>query len=591
MRRLLKYLKPYILPIILAVGLLFIQANADLALPDYLSRIVNNGIQQNGVENAVPEALRQSTLDKLILFTGDDTDLVLDSYQLIEPDNPQAEDLLETYPILAEETIYLLEDLDREQEEQLNTVLGKAFVAVSGIEQMIADPSATPPLGDGISFDPAQIPEGMDVFELIRSLPDAMRGPLTDRLDESFQSLGDAMVIQMAVGAVKLEYEALGMDSAAIQQSYILRTGGTMLLISLLGGVTTIAVSYLGSRTAAGAARDIRRDVFKKVESFTSAEFNKFSTASLITRSTNDVTQVQNVIFMFMRIVLYAPILGVGGVIRAMEKSTTMWWLIALAVVALLGLIIAVFTVAVPKFRIMQDLIDRINLVTRENLSGMMVIRAFNKQDDELVRFDKANRDLTDTGLFVTRVMVTLMPLMMLIMNGLSLGIIWVGAQQVADSAIQVGDMMAFMQYAMQIVMAFLMMSMMFIFLPRAAVSGARIADVLETEIEIQDPDSPKEFPKEFKGEIEFRSVSFRYPEAEDEVLQDINFTAEPGKTTAFIGSTGCGKSTVINLIPRFYDVSRGEILLDGVDIREVRQADLRDRIGFVPKMGKSHHP
>jgi ATP-binding cassette subfamily B protein len=586
MRRLLKYLKPYILPIILAVGLLFIQANADLALPDYLSRIVNNGIQQNGVENAVPEALRQSTLDKLILFTGDDTDLVLDSYQLIEPDNPQAEDLLETYPILAEETIYLLEDLDREQEEQLNTVLGKAFVAVSGIEQMIADPSATPPLGDGISFDPAQIPEGMDVFELIRSLPDAMRGPLTDRLDESFQSLGDAMVIQMAVGAVKLEYEALGMDSAAIQQSYILRTGGTMLLISLLGGVTTIAVSYLGSRTAAGAARDIRRDVFKKVESFTSAEFNKFSTASLITRSTNDVTQVQNVIFMFMRIVLYAPILGVGGVIRAMEKSTTMWWLIALAVVALLGLIIAVFTVAVPKFRIMQDLIDRINLVTRENLSGMMVIRAFNKQDDELVRFDKANRDLTDTGLFVTRVMVTLMPLMMLIMNGLSLGIIWVGAQQVADSAIQVGDMMAFMQYAMQIVMAFLMMSMMFIFLPRAAVSGARIADVLETEIEIQDPDSPKEFPKEFKGEIEFRSVSFRYPEAEDEVLQDINFTAEPGKTTAFIGSTGCGKSTVINLIPRFYDVSRGEILLDGVDIREVRQADLRDRIGFVPQKG-----
>jgi ATP-binding cassette subfamily B protein len=586
MRRLLKYLKPYTLPIILAVVLLFIQANADLALPDYLSRIVNNGIQQNGVENAVPAALRESTLDKLILFTGDETDLVLESYELIETDDPRAEDLLETYPILAEEAIYMLVDVDKELEEQLNTVLGKAFVAVSGIEQMISDPSAAPPLGDGISFDPAQIPEGMDVFDLIGSLPEAMRRPLADRLEEGFQSLGDAMVIQMAVGAVRAEYEALGIDPGAIQQSYILKTGGTMLLISLLGGVTTVAVSYLGSRTAAGAARDIRRDVFKKVESFTSAEFNKFSTASLITRSTNDVTQVQQVIFMFMRIVLYAPILGVGGVIRAMEKSTTMWWLIALAVVALLGLIIAVFTIAVPKFRIMQDLIDRINLVTRENLSGMMVIRAFNKQDDELVRFDGANRDLTDTGLFVTRVMVTLMPLMMLIMNGLSLGIIWVGAQQVADSAIQVGDMMAFMQYAMQIVMAFLMMSMMFIFLPRAAVSGARIADVLETEIEIQDPDSPKEFPKEFKGQIEFRNVSFRYPEAEDEVLRDINFTAQPGQTTAFIGSTGCGKSTVINLIPRFYDVSRGEILLDGVDIREVRQADLRDRIGFVPQQG-----
>jgi ATP-binding cassette subfamily B protein len=359
-----------------------------------------------------------------------------------------------------------------------------------------------------------------------------------------------------------------------------------MLLISLLGGVTTIAVSFLGSRTAAGVARDIRKAVFKKVESFTSAEFNKFSTASLITRSTNDVTQVQQVIFMFIRIVLYAPILGVGGVIRAVEKSTTMWWLIAIAVAALLVMIFVVFMVAVPKFRIMQDLIDRLNLVTRENLSGMMVIRAFNKQDDELVRFDGANRDLTDTSLFVTRVMVTLMPLMMLIMNGLSLGIIWVGAQQVAESALQVGDMMAFMQYAMQIVMAFLMLSMMFIFLPRAAVSGDRIADVLETDVLIQDPDSPREFPEDFKGEIEFRNVSFRYPDAEDDVLQDINFTALPGQTTAFIGSTGCGKSTVINLIPRFYDVSRGEILLDGVDIKEVRQTDLRDRIGFVPQKG-----
>ena len=421
---------------------------------------------------------------------------------------------------------------------------------------------------------------------MLGALPEAVRSGIATRVQDTFASLGDTMVTQMAVGAVKAEYEALGMDAAEIQRSYILKTGGTMLLISLLGGVTTIAVSYFGSRTAAGAARDIRRDVFKKVESFTSAEFNKFSTASLITRSTNDVTQVQQLIFMSMRIVLYAPILGVGGVIRAMEKSTTMWWLIAIAVVALLGMIFVVFKIAVPKFKIMQDLIDRLNLVTRENLSGMMVIRAFNKQDNELVRFDKANRDLTDTGLFVTRVMVTMMPLMMLIMNGLTLGIIWVGAHQVAESAIQVGDMMAFMQYAMQIVMAFLMMSMMFIFLPRAAVSGERIADVLETEVAIKDPPSPKDFPEDFKGKIEFRGVSFRYPDAEDEVLQDINFTALSGQTTAFIGSTGCGKSTVINLIPRFYDISQGEILLDGLDIREVRQTDLRDRIGFVPQQG-----
>ncbi|MCK5794050.1 MAG: ABC transporter ATP-binding protein, partial [Anaerolineales bacterium] len=347
-----------------------------------------------------------------------------------------------------------------------------------------------------------------------------------------------------------------------------------------------VSVGYLASKTAAGAARDVRKAVFKKVESFTSAEFSKFSTASLITRSTNDVTQVQTVIFMFMRMVLFAPILGVGGVIKAIDKSASMWWLIGLAVLLLVGMIVVVFSIAVPKFKLMQELIDRLNLVTRENLSGMMVIRAFNKQDDELVRFDKANRDLTDTGLFVARVMVIMMPVMMLIMNGLSLAIIWVGAHQIAESAMQVGDMMAFMQYAMQIVMAFLMMSMMFIFLPRAAVSGARIADVLDTEVEIQDPEKPKPFPVPFRGEIEFKDVSFHYPDAEDDVIQDINFTARPGETTAFIGSTGCGKSTVINLIPRFYDVTQGSILLDGVDIREVGQSDLRDRIGYVPQKG-----
>jgi ATP-binding cassette subfamily B protein len=587
MRRLLKYLKPYLILIVLAVGLLFVQANAELALPDYLSRIVNNGIQQNGVENAVAMAFRQDTLNRLVLFMNpDDGRIIIDSYRLIKPDTPEAVDLAEVYPLLEEESIYILTDVDPEKEEQLDGILGKSLLAYSGLQQLLEDPSALALLAERLDIDPALIPPGTDIFQVLENLPASTRQALASRMEDTFASLGESMIAQMAVGVVKEEYEALGMDAGQIQQNYILRTGGTMLLISLLGGVTTIAVSFLGSRTAAGVARDIRKAVFKKVESFTSAEFNKFSTASLITRSTNDVTQVQQVIFMFIRIVLYAPILGVGGVIRAVEKSTTMWWLIAIAVAALLVMIFVVFMVAVPKFRIMQDLIDRLNLVTRENLSGMMVIRAFNKQDDELVRFDGANRDLTDTSLFVTRVMVTLMPLMMLIMNGLSLGIIWVGAQQVAESALQVGDMMAFMQYAMQIVMAFLMLSMMFIFLPRAAVSGDRIADVLETDVLIQDPDSPREFPEDFKGEIEFRNVSFRYPDAEDDVLQDINFTALPGQTTAFIGSTGCGKSTVINLIPRFYDVSRGEILLDGVDIKEVRQTDLRDRIGFVPQKG-----
>jgi ATP-binding cassette subfamily B multidrug efflux pump len=587
MRRLLKYLKPYTLLIIISTTFLFIQANANLALPDYLSRIVNNGIQQNGVENAVPMAIRQTEMDKLLIFIdSDDADLVLEAYRLIKPGTTDADNYIEDYPILSDEAIYILDDIDQSQTDTLNLVLGKALVAVSGIQQMVDDPSAATMLGDGFTFDPSGIPPGMDIFQALGMMPEAQRAELTGKMAEVFTSLGDSMVNQMAVGAVKTEYEALGMDSGAIQRNYILRTGGTMLIISLIGGISTIATGYFSSKTAAGAAREIRKDVFKKVESFTSAEFNKFSTASLITRSTNDITQVQTVIFMMMRMVLFAPILGIGGIIRAIEKGASMWWLIALAVSTLIILIIVVFMVAVPKFKIMQDLIDRLNLVTRENLSGMMVIRAFNKQDDELVRFDKANRDLTDTGLFVARVMVMMMPLMMLIMNGLSLAIIWVGARQVAESAMQVGDMMAFMQYAMQIVMAFLMMSMMFIFLPRAAVSGDRIADVLETEVEIKDPQAPKTFEQPVRGKIEFRDVSFRYPDAKEDVIQNISFSAIPGQTTAFIGSTGCGKSTVINLIPRFYDVTEGSILLDGIDIRDVRQSDLRDTIGFVPQKG-----
>jgi len=409
---------------------------------------------------------------------------------------------------------------------------------------------------------------------------------MTTAINEKLATLGESMIIQMAIPAVKAEYEALGIDTAKMQTSYILRTGGIMLLISLLGGACTIATGYLAARTAAGAARDIRQGVFTKVENFSSAEFDKFSTASLITRSTNDVTQVQLVIFMIMRMVFYAPIIGIGGVIRAMSKGASMWWIIAVAVVALLSLILIVFWIALPKFKIMQDLVDRLNLVTRENLSGMMVIRAFNKQDFEIKRFDKANRDLTDTSLFIARVMVTMMPVMMMIMNGLSLLIIWVGAHQIAAANMQVGDMMAFMQYAMQIVFAFLMLSMMFIFLPRAAVSGGRIADVLETETAINDLTDPESFPEPFSGRIEFNNVTFRYPGAQDDVLHNISFTAEPGQTTAFIGSTGCGKSTVINLIPRFYDVTEGAVIVDGLDVRQVKQSDLRDKIGYVPQKG-----
>jgi ATP-binding cassette subfamily B multidrug efflux pump len=587
MLRLVKYLRPYTLLILIAIALLFVQANADLALPDYLSKIVNNGIQQGGVENAVPVAIRQSQMDKLLIFvSAEDRVQVLDAYQLVEPTSSQADQYIEDYPALADVPIYVLREVDQATIDVLNPILGQAWLVVSGIEQVIADPSKAAAMGPVPGFDPSRIPAGVDIFDLLARMPAQQLAPMSSAITERFTALGDSMVTQMAVVAVKAEYEALGMDTAKLQRDYILRTGGLMLLISLLGGACTISVGFLASRTAAGAARDIRRDTFAKVESFSSAEFDEFSTASLITRSTNDVTQVQMVIFMIMRMVFYAPIIGIGGVIRAIDKSANMWWIIAVAVAALLSLILTVFSISLPKFKIMQSLIDRLNLVMRENLSGMMVVRAFNKQEDEAERFDKANRDLTDTSLFIARVMVTMMPVMMLLMNGLSMGIIWVGAHQVAQSNIQVGDMMAFMQYAMQIVFAFLMMSMMFIFLPRAAVSGDRIADVLGTELAITDPVDPKPFKDPLTGQIEFRDVSFRYPGAFADVLHNISFTARPGETTAFIGSTGCGKSTVVNLIPRFYDVTDGAVYLDGIDIRQVNQRALRDKIGYIPQKG-----
>jgi len=587
MLRLLKYLKPYIPLVILTIVLLFVQAVANLALPNYLSRIVDNGIQQSGVENAVPSAIRQSEMEKLFIFmTADEKQRVLGDYMLVTPGASDAGRYVKRYPALADVAIYVRRSISTKEINALNPVMGQAFVVVSGIEQMASNPEQAQSMAQRLGIDLSKLPAGADPFTLLRAMPPDQLAAITKAIQARFSALGPSMVNQMAVGAVKNEYQALGVDTASMQTSYILNTGGMMLLISLLGGVCIIAVGYLASRTAAGAARDIRLDAFKKVEAFSSAEFDKFSTASLVTRSTNDISQVQRVIFMTMRMVFYAPIIGIGAIILAVGKSANMWWIIALAVVVLLGLILTIFSLTLPKFRIMQSLIDRLNLVMRENLSGMMVVRAFNKEDAEEVRFDVANQDLTDTSLYVARVMVTMMPVLMLIMNGLTVGILWAGAHQVAQANIQVGDMIAFMQYAIQVVFAFLMMSMMFIFLPRAAVSGGRIADVLETELSITDPDRPKQFGDPFSGRIEFQDVSFRYPGATEDVLHGISFRAMPGETTAFIGSTGCGKSTVINLIPRFYDVTGGGIYVDGIDVREVCQSDLRDKIGYVPQKG-----
>jgi ATP-binding cassette subfamily B multidrug efflux pump len=602
MIRLAKYLKPFVLLILLAIVLLFVQANCNLALPDYMSKIVNNGIQQGGVENAVPRAIRQSQMDRLVLFmTAEDKAAVLGDYTLVDENSPDYDSYVKDYPALASEPIYVLNDVDGAEMARLNPLMGRALLIVSFIQQVMADPSKAAAMGQELGFDLSRIPPGTDLFALLSRLPAAQLSQMTSAINSRFDAMGDSLITQTAVGLVKAEYAALGMDTGRLQNNYMIRTGTLMLLLSLLSGACTIAVSFLSARTAAGLARDLRRYIFTKVESFSSTEFDRFSTASLITRSTNDVTQIQMVVIMMMRMVFYAPIIGIGGVIRAMGKNPTMWWIIAVAVGVLLGLVLIVYSISVPKFKSIQGLIDRLNLVMRENLSGMMVIRAFNRQEFEQNRFDQANRDLTGTMLFVNRVMVIMMPAMMLLMNGLSLLIIWTGAHQVAQANMQVGDMMAFLQYAMQIVFAFLMLTMMFIFLPRASVSAGRIADVLETEPVIEDPPietrrqgdketrgiSPSPpLPLSVSGLVEFRHVSFRYPGAEKDVLHDINFVARPGQTTAFIGSTGSGKSTIVSLIPRFYDVTEGVILVDGTDIRQVTQHDLRDKIGYVPQKG-----
>jgi ATP-binding cassette subfamily B protein len=587
MLRLARYLKPFIPLILLAIVLLFIQANCDLALPDYMSKIVNNGIQQGGIENVVPNAIRQNEMNKLALFmsAGDKTQ-VLGAYTLVDKSSSNYDKYVKQYPVLASQPIYVLNPIDKAEISKLNPIIGKAFLAVSSIEKVMADPATAAAMGKSFGFDMSKLPAGVDIFTLLARLPSTQLAQMTAGIDQKFANLGDSMIVQMAVSAVTAENTALGVDNGKIQINYIVRTGLLMLLLSLLSVLCAVIVGYLSARTAAGSARDVRKDVFKKVESFSNTEFDKFSTASLITRSTNDVTQIQMVVIMMMRMVLYAPIVGVGGILRAIGKSSSMWWIIALAVLILVGLISVIFSISLPKFRIIQSLIDRLNLVTRENLSGMMVIRAFNKQTFEESRFDVANKDLTGTMLFVNRIMVIMNPAMTIIMSGLSLLVVWVGAHQIAQSQMQVGDMMAFLQYAIMIVFSFMMLSFMFIILPRASVSAGRIADVLETEPVIIDPLDPRRFEARDSGAVEFRNVSFRYPDAEEDVLHDISFIARPGQTTAFIGSTGSGKSTIITLIPRFYDVTEGAVYVDGVDIRQVTQHDLREEIGYVPQKG-----
>ena len=590
MGKLIKYLKKSTFPIILIVMLLVGQAVCDLALPDYTSNIVNIGIQQGGVNNVTPKIIRESELDKILIFiSSDDKNKVLENYTLLSKEklsNDEFNKYKDEYPALDKENLYELSTKDKEKIDELNNILAKPMLIVYGIENGGAEVEAMK------KQMLSNIPQGMnqnsdiDLFKVLSSMPEENLESLKEEINNNFTNLPDTMLDQSAINYVKSEYEAIGINIEKLQNSYIIKTGLIMLGITLLSVIASVLVGLLGARVAATLGKDLRGSVFKKVMSFSNKEITEFSTASLITRSTNDIQQIQMMMVMVLRTVFYAPILGIGGVLKVLQTNTSMTWIIGLGVASVLVLVMIMFTVVMPRFKILQNLVDRLNLVSREILIGLPVIRAFSTEKYEEARFEKANKDLTKVNIFVNRVMSCMMPAMMFVMNALTVIIVWNGAHSIDAGTMQVGDMMAFIQYTMQIVMSFLMISMVSVMLPRALVSLDRIDKVISTELSIKDPEKPVHFNESKKGFVEFKDVSFKYPDAEEEVLSDISFVAKPGETTAFIGSTGSGKSTLINLIPRFFDVTKGEILVDGVNIKDVNQHDLREKIGYVPQKG-----
>lgn len=585
MLKLFRYLKSYSLYILLIILLLFIQAVSDLSLPDYMSDIINVGIQQGGINSAVPQVIRESEYKKLsFLLSDEENNVFINGYRLLSKDSlssKEYETFVEKYPALKDENIYFINTADKLLLEDLNRILGRRLLVLYAIEKG-GSAEGNMSLGEGFQG----FPPGADPFDILSKLPKEQLEGIFKAIDEKFALMPEKMITQSSIAYITDEYQAIGLDTERLQRNYILRVGGFMLGIALIGAIATVLVAYLSAKVAAGLGRLLREMIFKKVTAFSSSEFDKFSTASLITRSTNDIQQVQMLMTMLFRIVFYAPILGIGGVIRALSNNYSMGWIIAVGVMAILTLVVVLSSIALPKFKSVQKLVDRVNLVIRESLTGMLVIRAFNTEKFQENKFDESNKNLTRTNLFISRLMTMMMPAMMLIMNGLMLLIIWVGAHQVDLGNIQVGDMMAFMQYTMQIIMSFLMISMVSIMLPRAAVSAQRILEVIECDVSIKDPENPVSLEKGKRGQIQFKNVSFKYPGAEESVLHNINFTANPGETIAIIGSTGSGKSTLINLIPRFYDVTEGEILIDGVNIKNINQKDLREKIGFVPQKG-----
>ena len=591
MLKLLSNLKKTFWSVVMIVILLCIQASADLALPDYTSKIVNVGIQAGGIENAVPKVISKENMELILMFSEDD-EKITDNYSLVgntltENDEKIIKKYLgKDYNVEANE-IYILNDIDEDEIAELSSVLAVPLLEVTTIkneetankikEQMIAN----------MPNEQKVYIQNLSLTEIIKSMSEEERTQVLKQFSEQINNMQDSIKEQAAISSVKEIYKELGVDTEKLQNDYILLSGLEMLGVALVIMLSAVSIMLLSSRVAAKLGKTLREKVFAKVLKFSNEELNEFSTASLITRSTNDIQQIQQMVTMMFRVVVYAPIIGIGGFVKVLTNSdNSMAWIIGVAILGILFVVGTLFIIAMPKFKKLQELTDKLNLVSREILMGLPVIRAFNKEKREEARFEKANKDLMKTNMFVNRAMSMMMPTLMFIMNSMMLLVIWVGGHGVDQGLLQVGDMMAFIQYMMQIVMAFLMISMTSIMLPRATVSANRINEVLEKEPSIKDKEETKAFDKNKKGLVEFKNVSFRYPDADTEILEDINFTARPGQTTAIIGSTGSGKSTVVNLLPRFYDVTGGELLIDGVNVKDVPQKDLRDIIGFVPQKG-----